>query len=187
MSETYCKEADFLLTEEMIVSVNDKPKYIQIAQEEIDGKLGFVYVVPIDISETSTLPENQKMLLKTMAQKLASGRLLMGNALGGQSESVNAYALYLIKAAEMDLMAVANGQIDLHAPRVDQAGTPIGLVDDPTLSDQYARVPSAWNPDSVSPVTVFEKKYMSALGPDPTIWNPDDNVNGLGANVDKRS
>lgn len=178
--------ADLLITNGMTVASGDMEKFIKVAQDEIDSKIGFTYLTPLDIGSTNTLmPANQKTLIKSIAVRLATGRLIMGTALGGQAETVNAYGLFLIKEAESDLMAIANGQIDLVAQRVDASGSPIGVIPDPSRADPYARTPTAWNSDSTSPVTLFEKNFMTGTDPEILPWTPADNITGTGAKVDK--
>lgn len=184
MSDAYCKDDDLLLTSGVTVGNGDKPKFINIACDEINAKLGFVYATPLDLEvATTTMPPNQVKLIKTITAKLATGRLLMSTALGGQSESINSYALYLVKEAEMDLMSIANGSIDLNAPRVSETGAPLGVVQDPSVSDPRARVPGGWAADSVSPVTVFEKNFMGGTM-DEWWYAPSDNIVGDGKRVD---
>lgn len=166
----YCEETDLLLSGGLVTGSTEKAKYLQSAADEIDAKLGYRYATPIAIE---TLPANQRKLLKTINAKLASGRLIMSNALGGQDASVNAYAHYLIKEAEMDLMSIANGQVDLAASLVDATGTGIGTIADPTTEDTYARIPTGWNPDQTSAVTVFEKTF---LGGEDWMWTPGQNI-----------
>lgn len=181
----YCKEGDLFITEGIQTTPGDKSKFIQIACEEMDGKFGFIYVTPINIGLGTTLPDNQIKLLKVISSKLASGRMIMAAAMGGASESVNAYALYLIREAEMDLMKIANGEIDLNTARVDASGTPIGTVPDPAVADPYARIPTGWCPDSESAVTIFEKKFMNE-GNEDLYWVPADNIDGTGRRADVR-
>ena len=160
----------------MVTSPNQKARFIQAAADEMDAKLGFVYATPIDVS---LLPVNQAKLLKTINAKLASGRMIMANALGGQDATVNAYAMYLVKEAEVDLMSIANGQVDLKAPEVDASSDPVGVIEDPTVADPYARIPSGWNPDATSAVTAFEKNFMGGSYPG-FLWTPDTNIDADG-------
>lgn len=177
----YCGETDLLVSEGLVVSPNEKSKFVQSAADEMDAKLGYRYATPI---VTEDLPANQAKLLLTINAKLASGRLIMSNALGGQDAQVNAYALYLIKEAEMDLMSIANGQVDLTAPLVDSTGTEIGTVEDPVIDDPYARMPTGWNPDAASAVTIFEKNFMGSMPDENWLYTPGDNIENDGR-VDK--
>jgi len=172
----YCEEADLLVQDGMAVAPGEKAKFIKNACEEMDSKLGYRYVVPVDLPG---IPQNQQFLLKDIAIKLATGRFIMAMALHGQSESLHQYALYLIKEAEMNLMAIANGNIDLNAPRVDSSGEGVGIVEPPEVADPFARIPTGWNPDQTSAVTIFEKNFMTG-DPEPFFWVPDENISGEG-------
>ena len=163
----------------MTVAPGEKAKFVKSSAEEMDAKLGYRYAVPIPMTDGSTLPANQKFLLKDLNIKLATGRFIMAMALHGQSESLHQYALYLIKEAEMILMSIANGAIDLNTARVDESGVGVGLVEPPEVADPYARIPTAWNPDQVSAVTLFEKNYMTG-DPEPLYWTPAENIEGEG-------
>lgn len=167
----YCGETDLLLSEATVTSLGEKARFIKSAAGEIDGKLGYIYATPID---TAGLPPHQAQLLLSINAKLASGRLMMAAAFGSQDTNVNAYALYLVKEAEMDLMSIANGQVDLTAPKVDPAGDPIGTIEDPAIVDPYARIPSGWNPDQVSAVTIFEQRFLGGGSDD--LWIPGENI-----------
>lgn len=172
----YCEQLDLLIDHNMYADPTEKDRYIKFAAESMDAKLGYVYVTPIN---TSGLPSNQMSLLRTINAQLATGRLIMSRSSAAQDSQVNAYALYLIRQAESDLMAVANGTVDLLAPRVDSSGVTVGALEDPTVDDAYARVPGGWNPDRVSPVTAFEKNIM--IGSTESLpWAPGENIAGDG-------
>lgn len=174
----YCTDTDLLLAADVMASPAEKTRFIRLASEAMDAKLGYIYEVPV---ATDTLPPHQALLLKTINAKIATGRLLMASAQGTQNSEVNAYAAYLVREGEMDLAAIANGQVDLNAPRVDDAGVGVGVVEDPTVSDMNARTPGAFNPDSMSAVTAFEKNFMSPTV-DPIFYTPSDKIASDGIN-----
>jgi hypothetical protein len=180
----YCEETDLLLGDDILMpSSLSKPKFVAMAASDMDAKLGYVYVVPI---VTTSMPVHQKNLLKSINAKLASGRLIMAQAMASQDSAVHQYALYLIKEAEMDLMTIANGTVDLTAPLVDDAGSPINPVENPLVDDPWAKTPTGWNPDATSPVTAFEKTFM---GEDPLAfypWEPSSNIVHDGGRVQPR-
>jgi hypothetical protein len=172
----YCEETDLLISSDiMLPSVLSKSKFIQFAADDMDAKLGYVYIVPIT---TASLPAHQKSLLRSINAKLATGRLIMAAAVGGEDTAVHQYALYLIKEAEMDLMSIANGQVDLQAPAVDSSGNPLPPMDDPLSNDSFARTPGGWNPDRTSAVTAFEKSVFGFN--DPISWDPATNISSDG-------
>lgn len=172
----YCNETDLLIDHQMFTDPNEKDRYVKFAADSMDSKLGYIYVVPIVVSG---LPPHQATLLKTINAQLATGRLIMSRASAHQESQVHAYALYLIRQAEMDLMAIANGAVDLSAPRVNAEGDILGTLNDPSTSDTLARTPSGWNPDAVSAVTAFEKNVMSGSS-ESEFWVPGDNIEGFG-------
>jgi hypothetical protein len=176
-TEPYCNAADLYIAEDMVAPPAVKQQFIKVALDDIDSKLGFIYVTPIDVG---SLPSHQAKLLKTMAAKLASGRLIMANALGQENSSVHAYAAYLCREAEMELMNIANGVIDLTAPRVDATGAETGLIPDPSIDDPYARIPTSWNPDQTSAVTTFERNFHTETAGRKFLWSPDENIDDEG-------
>jgi len=178
----YCASTDLLIDHQMYTDINEKDRFVKGASDSMDSKLGFIYVVPIDLD---ALPAHEKSLLKTINAQMATGRLIMSRSSAGQENQVNQYALFLLKQAEADLMAIANGHVDLHASRVDSNLDPLGTLPDPTTTDRYARTPTAWNPDAVSAVTLFEKNVMGGYA-DSEVWFPAENISGDGANVDIR-
>lgn len=167
----YCTSEDLLISGDvMLPPTLSLDKFVQLASDDMDSKLGYRYEVPI---LTVGLPSHQIALLKSINAKLATGRLIMATAVGGEDTAVHQYALYLIKEAEMDLMSIANGQVDLQAPEVDEDGNSV-TPGSPLDNDPYARTPGAWNPDSTSPVTVFEKNILTVS--EPLYWDPATNV-----------
>lgn len=172
----YCHVNDLMIDHSMYADPSEKERYVKFAADAMDSKLGYIYTVPI---VTSGIPAHQATLLKTINAQLATGRLIMSRASAHQESSVHAYALYLIRQAEMDLMAIANGTVDLLAPRVNAGGEPLGELEDPAASDALARTPSGWNPDASSPVTLFEKNIMSGEL-DSLSWVPGENIEGIG-------
>lgn len=179
---TYCTNVDLLIDHQMYTDVNEKDRFVKAAADAMDAKLGFVYVVPINLA---SLPEHEKSLLKSINAQMATGRLIMSRSSAGQESQVNQYALFLLKQAESDLMAIANGHVDLHTDRVDAGGNDLGTLPDPIATDRFARTPTAWNPDAVSPVTLFEKNVMGGYL-DSEVWYPAENISGDGAQVDIR-
>jgi hypothetical protein len=168
----YCETTDLLVDHKMWTDADEKTKYVTMAADAMDAKLGYVYEVPLD---QNVLPAHQWGVLKMINARLASGQLIMSRASAAQESQVHAYALYLIRQAESDLAAIANGDVDLQAPRVGEDGIPTGTVEDPTYYDPMARVPSGWNPDRTSAVTMFEKNFMGGFT-EGEPWVPAENI-----------
>lgn len=170
----YVEEDDLLLgelTTTLPASVS-ATQYLDMAQEEIDSKLGVLYVVPVDIE---ALPNSQGSLVKSIHRKLTSGRIIMAATIAHSDTAVHAYGMQLVKEAQMELMAVANADVVLiGAERVDGDGSPRGDVPDAEVADPLARVPGATNRDALSAVETFEKNFMTEylLPREFTTWEP---------------
>lgn len=148
----YSLVSDLLLGDLAVsVSVN-KQKFIDDAAEEIDSKLGFVYELPL-----SDLPSYQKKLLKLINNKLASGRLILTLAIGGEDTALHAYGLRLVTEATNELMLIANGGVELDA-------TSTATID--TSNDMR---PVIHNHDAESAVDIFEASVMRGQS---AYWNP---------------
>lgn len=114
----YSSEDDLLIGDMMLPMGFDKAKYITSATDEINGKLGFVYKLPLEpLPGLGSIPDYQTILLKTISNKLASGRLIMDVSAAGERQTIHAYARRLVDEAMNDLMCIANGDIDLSAVR----------------------------------------------------------------------
>lgn len=163
----YCDTDDLLLgplTGTLPSSV-DPVKYIDLAAEQVDSRLGYSYVVPLPIA---TLPDHQKFLLKSINYKLASGRLIMAIAVATEDPAVHGYAARLIAEADLELAAIVNGDVLLTAPRATDTGG-VAPGTDPSLEDAFARIPGATNRDASSAVTAFEENIMQG---DDSSWSP---------------
>ena len=113
----YCK-ANELLVGDIGGLDGLKDTFITMASEEIDGMVGFVYALPLPV-----LSLHVGLVIKNIARKLASGRLLLSQAAGGEDSQVHAYGQSLIDEAFRDLWAIRNGTIDLGVPKITVAST----------------------------------------------------------------
>lgn len=87
-------------------------KYVNDASDEIDSKLGLRYVTPIVVTgDVAYRPT--KLLLKRIANFLASGRLILALSISQEMQFQNAYARELVNGATAALDAIANGDITL--------------------------------------------------------------------------
>lgn len=141
MADTYSEVADLLLGD--IPTPSDAGKWIQDATDEVDSKLGFRYVTPIVVDESVPGNRTTPLLLKRIANWLASGRLIVAKAASSSQQEVNAYGLSLIAQATAALDQIASG--DLVLP-----GAAFLSVDDTGQSG-----PIISNLDSVSMVESF--------------------------------
>jgi hypothetical protein len=169
----YCTTADLLLGQlesRLPIEVNPT-EYINLAADEIDGRLGFTYLTPFDIEGVNSLPLHQVKLLKSINAKRASGRIIMAVTIATEDNLVHQYALRLMQEADLELAAIANGDVRLSAPLVDSEGNPLDPTDDPDDFDPYARIPTAENIDMYSATAAFEAAVYQGQ---PVVWTPRD-------------
>lgn len=159
MRNVYCEE-DELLVGQLISRLPPQVKpadFIEAADIEIDSKLGFVYKTPFVLGE---LPEHQAKLIKDIARKLASGRIILAASSAVEGSTIHAYGASLVSDAMVSLMAVANGEVRISAPTVDFDGKERPETVDPEDSDPYAFVPTGSTRDSQGGVVAFENNFM---------------------------
>lgn len=149
----------------------DAQQYIDDASDHIDARLGFSYVTPFITEGVNALPSNQIKLLRGIASKRASGRIILAVTIATEDSNVQAYGLWLLQEADLELKAVQDGAVLLSAPRLDPDGEVIGETEDPTDSDPYANIPTANNIDAFSPNAAFEANIMQGYD---TPWRPRD-------------
>lgn len=143
---------DDLIVGDMMISARvDKNKFVNDAAEEIDSKLGFLYVLPL-----APLALHESTLLKQINNKLASGRLILTLDIAGEETVLHAYGLRLITEAMNDLMLLANGTINLSSTMT-------------TTSALRDNVPGIYNHDEESAVDIFEAHVLRG---EPSYWNP---------------
>lgn len=162
----YSEESDLLLGDLMISARFDKKKFVDDAADEINSKLGFIYTLPLaGPGEPSTpLPAHELLLLKGINNKLASGRLILTQAVAAEQQSLHAYGLRLVTEAMNDLMLIANGVVDLTAVKKN-------------LGDAVRdNAPSIHNHDAESAVVMYESAVMR---PEGAYWNPGEVVPGM--------
>jgi hypothetical protein len=171
---SYVEVNDLLIGEltNVLPSTINAQQYLDMTQDEIDSKLGVIYVVPVNVD---TLPNSQGKLLKSIHRKLCSGRILMAATAALSETSVHAYGLQLVKEGLMELMAIANSDVILvGAERVDGDGNARGEIADAEVADPLARVPGALVRDEMSGVRMFELNFMTPANLDFPVenWHP---------------
>lgn len=125
--ELYCGPGDLIIDPTLLYEENVKETAVQQACEEIDSRIGRLYRTPIDVSESSSVDRSVKLLIKSVAIHLASGRLVMRLTDVGQDSVPNAYGKYLITQAYDVLNEILSGDIVLvgvPAPDVDPGERP---------------------------------------------------------------
>lgn len=106
----YCKVTDLLVGDLELSARVDPQAFVDNASDEINSKLGYLYVVPID---TNAVPNFIALRLKSINAKIATGRLIMAITSGGEDDTVNAYGLALYKEGTMDLACIVSGREEL--------------------------------------------------------------------------
>jgi hypothetical protein len=146
----YCSENDLLVGDMEFSAATSKESFVRDAANEMDARLGFVYVLPI-----TGIPAHAQTLLKMINARLASGRLLMSIAAPAEDDGVHRYGEWLIKEAYNDLHAICNGSIQL-------AGAT-------STADPTPRSGASYNHDEESAFDMFENQVMRGV---PSWWQP---------------
>lgn len=160
----YCTTDDLLLGDMPISSSISPTNFIDDSADEIDVRIGRIYLTPVVLADTSA-NRVARLTLKIANARLASGRMLMAQAQAAQDESLHAYAMYLIGEADATIQAIQDNRLPLDNAEIRE-----------DLPDPLA--PSINNHDASSPVESFYSTFMTG-GPYgiPTpdtrpIWQP---------------
>jgi hypothetical protein len=149
---SYCTPDD-LLFGDMSVSSSNAVRWISAAEDEINQRLGVMYVLPpAPPAEELTL-----LLLKRLAVLTATGRGMMAQPAAGEDNGVNAYGRYLLEDAEKLFYALLSGETIL--PGVDKQSELIAS----------GNAPSVVTEDSVAAVDAF---YGFATRGEYTLFTP---------------
>lgn len=148
----YCSPDDINVGNLMLPEGESRQPFIEEASDEMDGKLGWLYVTPIDLD---SLKHYERMMLKTICRKIAGGRMITTMAMPDESGTLNALGARLLKEGLDELHMLASGDVPLSAARADLEGD--GGPDAGGHGATGARTPSIFNTDSESLVGQFEK------------------------------
>lgn len=90
----------------------DGSKFVQLAADEIDAQIGHIYVTPIELED---IPQNRpaRLLLKKINTLIASGRIILDMALGGEDHDLQSYGRSLFNEGVTLLKQITNGSISL--------------------------------------------------------------------------
>ena len=143
MAAPYAKKPDLLLGDLAISPSIPLDDILRAASDEIDARLGDLYVVPL-----AGLAQHHATLIKLICARLASGRLILAMAAGGEDRMLHSYGESLIRDAYSDLNLIATGKIIL---------TGVQEVAGQGNSDN---IPGIVNYDADSVVTSFERTVM---------------------------
>ena len=150
---SYSDVTDLLVGDIRINSALDPQKYVQDASDEVDSIIGFRYATPVDMTDPGTVSRPARLLLKRVANFLATGRLIIAAAASGEDKQLHAYGKSLVDQALYCLKEIAAGEILLPgaAPATDVS---------PIISG-----PLIYNKDKTSNVDDFYDKILAPEDP----------------------
>ncbi len=126
----------------------DLQRYVNDAADEIDSMIGTIYVLPVAFG--SLKPQSQ-LILKRINNWLATGQIVITQAIGAEDTALQAYGASMLKDARALLEQIASGSFLLQgATRVD--------------GDAGTTGPEIVNRDKVSANDIFEYRVMQ--------WHP---------------
>lgn len=149
----YCTKDDLLTGDIPLAGkYGDGSSFVQMAADEIDAELGHIYVTPIVI-EDATEPENRPsvLTLKKINQLLASGRIILDMAAGGEDTDLHAYGRRMIDEALLLLGKICDSKMILRGAEMINSS-------DVDVENTAVSVTQA---DSVSLVESFYDRYKS--------------------------
>jgi hypothetical protein len=149
----YSAVGDLLLGDLVTHSALDKAQFVKDAFDEMNSMLGTVFEIPIDVTASSPIPEHARLLLKRINNHLATGRLILAVAIGGEDGSLHAYGLYLVREAYARIREI------LENP---QAYLPDAVLRDDILLDTG---PTIAHQDAESAVSAFYGTFMGRSFP----------------------
>ena len=123
--------------------------WLQAADDEIDSKIGHIYITPVSFPATSEARPGM-LRLKRIAAMLTTGRAIMSIDAGSEEDAVHQYAMYLLREAQDGISELASGDVAL--PGV-QLLSPASTTSAPQIS----------NVDATSAVEDF---YGNFVAPD---------------------
>lgn len=159
--QAYSAVSDLLLGDTVLGSTVDPEKYVQDAADEIDSKVGFMYVTPLNLQ---TAPRPVQLLLKRINNFLATGRLIMAVASPSEEGGLNAYGRNLVEAASESLDAIAAGKINLEGVQTIADGTALRTAPMVSNIDSESSVEAFYdriaNPSYVYPAAYIPQGWI---------------------------
>lgn len=163
----YSATSDLLVGSIPTPSYLDTAKYVEDASDEIDSKIGHIYVTPVNVSDPGPLSRPARLLLKRINNFLASGRLILAVASPEENQNLHAYGWSLVTEATAALNSIISGDIQLD-------GAQLGTVDTLPVS-----TPLIDNLDAESNVEAFYDRICNpnyAYPPYTGRWSNPDNL-----------
>lgn len=142
----YCAPEDLLLGQIPLPSYINPTKVVEDAADEIDSKLGHIYVTPFNMTAfgEGVLTRPAQLLLKRINVHLATGRLILAIASPEENSNLHAYGWALVKEAQEALYSICEGDVPL-----------TGAAPAPGASVQTGSTPLIDNIDPESGVEAF--------------------------------
>ncbi len=114
----YCVPSDLLIGDIPLAGkYGDGTSFVQLAADEIDSQIGHIYITPVVFDESTQEQIDKvrpsKLLLKKINILLASGRIILDQAAGGEDDNLHAYGQSMIKEAVDLLSRLMNRDITL--------------------------------------------------------------------------
>jgi hypothetical protein len=135
-------------------------KFLQDAQDEIDGALGQMYVTPFVLDDSDPAVRPTRLALKRISNMLASGRLILSLDVSGEKNNLHAYGLSLVNEAHAALTLLRASADTL------PGATPLPK----TGIEQANRGPRIKNEDDHSHVAAFYDYVSPGNRPVGGIW-----------------
>ncbi len=107
MTITYSTDADLLIGD-ITYDTGTTDRFRVIAKNEIDSKLGWLYVLPL-----TGITSHITLILQNIESHIATGRLILDRAAGGEDSALQAYGASLLKEGQDDLMMIMSGMLVL--------------------------------------------------------------------------
>lgn len=145
----YCSPSDLLIGDiPLAAKYGNGSAFIQLAADEIDSQIGHIYITPIVFDESDEVKAAKvrpaKLLLKKINTLLASGRIILDMAAGGEDESLHAYGASMLAEALGLLTRIMERDIFLtDAPLVpseesrENTGPSVITAEDYSLVDSF--------------------------------------------------
>lgn len=142
MASIYCTVDDLLIGNIPTPAYVNKQKYVDDAADEIDSYLGARYVTPIVLTPSLPAERPSALMLKRINAHLASGRLILATAAGGEDTELHAYGASLVREALAGLMQLAAGEPPLTGalPATNVGSTDPGSLPLVSNGDPYSQV-----------------------------------------------
>jgi len=150
---SWASAADLIVGDMNLTGV-DTAIYLSTAERDMNSVLGEIYVLPIP----GTLDQRHLDSLKNIHAKIATGLLIMAQAVSQESEVVHAYGASLLEEGKDKLHDLAN--------LVELSGTPGAVRIIATSEDRRAR---AIGGDTTSPFDVFRQQVYGQV-PQTLTW-----------------